>query len=78
MIKKVNIYEAKTNLSRLVNLVIQGEEIIIARSGKPVARITPIHKKKSIRKAGLFKKQVKYDDDIDMPLPDTIIDDFYK
>ena len=75
---KVNIYNAKTNLSRLINMVIEGEEVIIARSGKPVAKLTPLHRKKSARKAGLFKKALDYSNDIEKPLPDSIIRDFYK
>ena len=75
---KVNIYNAKTNLSRLINMVIEGEEVIIARSGKPVARITQLGRKKSLRKAGLLKKELKYSDDIEKPLPDGVIKEFYK
>ena len=75
---QVNIYNAKTNLSRLINMAIEGDEVIIARAGKPVAKLTPIHNKKSKRKAGLFKKSLKYSDDIDKPLPDKIIKDFYR
>ena len=50
---KVNMFEAKTNLSKLVNLLDKEEEIIIAKSGKPVAKLVPYKKKE--RKIGLLK-----------------------
>lgn len=78
MSTQVNIYETKTNLSKLINRVIEGEEIIIAKSGNPVARLVPIKKKILKREAGLFKDQITYDRDIDKPLPDDIISEFYK
>jgi prevent-host-death family protein len=76
---QVNIYQTKTNLSKLINKVIEGDEVIIARSGKPVAKLVPIiYKDTTKRKAGLFKNKIKYSDDIDRPLPEDIIKDFYK
>ncbi len=72
------LIETKTNLSKLINKVIEGEEVIIAKSGKPVAKLIPILKKNVKRKAGLFKDAVTITDDIDKPLPDDIIEDFYK
>ncbi len=52
---KVSIHEAKTHLSRLLHQVMSGEEIIIAKSGVPVARIIPIEQKKKKRQAGSAK-----------------------
>ena len=75
---QVNIYETKTNLSRLINRVLEGEEVIIAKSGKPVAKLIPFRKTSTKRKAGLFKSKIKISDDIDKPLPDDIIEEFYK
>ncbi len=75
---QVNIYETKTMLSKLINRAIEGEEVIIAKSGKPVARIVPIIKKDNKRKAGLFKDAVEYEDDIDNPLTEEEIEEFYK
>jgi prevent-host-death family protein len=45
---EVNIYEAKTHLSRLIERALQGEEVTIARAGKPLVRLTPIERKKPI------------------------------
>lgn len=78
MATQVNIYETKTNLSRILNRVIEGEEIIIAKSGKPIARIVPIRTKNTRREAGLFHDMVSYSDDIEKPLTDKITREFYK
>ncbi|MFH0974268.1 MAG: type II toxin-antitoxin system Phd/YefM family antitoxin [Spirochaetota bacterium] len=75
---KVNIYETKTHLSKLINRAIEGEEIVIAKSGEPVARLVSINKKNKDRKPGIFKGKIKYSDDIDRPLPDKATEDFYK
>ncbi|MBI5816237.1 MAG: type II toxin-antitoxin system Phd/YefM family antitoxin [Nitrospinae bacterium] len=55
--RSVNLHEAKTHLSKLVNAASAGEEIIIARSGKPVARLTPLEKPEP-RRSGLAKGRV--------------------
>ena len=52
MTRTVNIYEAKTNLSRLVELAAAGEEIVIAKAGKPMARLSPLRDGKGPRKPG--------------------------
>jgi prevent-host-death family protein len=69
----VNIYEAKTKLSKLVDLAAAGQEIIIARNGKPVARLTTIEqpKKKPIV-YGLLEGKGWIADDFDDPLPEEI------
>lgn len=69
----VNIYEAKTQLSRLVDQAAAGKEIIIARAGKPVARLSQLDT--SVRKIrfGVLKGQVKVATDFDAPLPDEVI-----
>lgn len=63
----VNIHEAKTNLSRLLEQVASGEEIIIAKAGKPIARILPLSKPDA-RKPGIAKGEVT--DEFFEPLPD--------
>lgn len=60
--KTVNIYEAKTNLSKLLELVANGENIIIAKAGKPVADLTP-HKPKQSVKFGLLPNLKFKDED---------------
>lgn len=69
----VNIHEAKTNLSKLLNLVIEGQEVVIAKAGKPIAVIKPIEEKKPIRKPGCLKGKLHIPPDFDDPLPDEIL-----
>jgi prevent-host-death family protein len=70
---EVNIHEAKTQLSRLLARVAAGEEVIIARSGEPVARIVPIESPPHERVLGLDAGRVLISDDFDAPLdPETM------
>ena len=78
MAVQVNIYEAKAKLSKLINQVIAGEEVIVAKSGKPVARIVPFEKPARDRKPGSAKGKIFISDDFDAPLPDEILKEFYK
>lgn len=73
--RMVNIYEAKTHFSKLVNAVAKGNEIIIAMAGKPVAKLGPI-KKKPMRRFGVLKGKIKIADDFDAPLSDEFLADF--
>lgn len=72
----VNVYEAKTHFSKLLARVMVGEEIIIAKSGKPVARLVPIKKEIVPRTPGSAKGQVIIADDFDDPLPEELLDAF--
>lgn len=63
--RQVNIYEAKTRLSQLVAEVSGGEEIIIARAGKPVARLVPYHAPVPARHPGLWRGRVSMSPDFD-------------
>ena len=69
----VNLYEAKTKLSQLVERAAAGEEIIIAKAGRPLARLVPLAKRTTPRPLGLLAGQVKIGDDFDDPLPDEIM-----
>ena len=71
----VNIHEAKTHFSKLVDGVIHGNEIIIAMAGKPVAKLVPYSKKPS-KKFGVMKGKIKIAKDFDAPLPDEILAGF--
>jgi prevent-host-death family protein len=72
-VQTVNIYEAKTKLSKLVDLAASGQEIIIARNGKPVARLTTIEQpKKKPLVYGLLEGKGWIADDFDDPLPEEI------
>jgi prevent-host-death family protein len=72
----VNIHEAKTNLSRLVEEVAAGQEIIIAKAGKPMARLVPLDAAPKKRRLGLFKGQLNVPDDFDAPLPEEVLASF--
>ena len=61
----VNVYEAKTQLSQLLNRVEQGEEIVIARNGRPVARLAPLETKRPDRVPGLWKDRFVVPDGFD-------------
>ena len=76
MAAPVNIHDAKTNLSRLIARAEAGEEIIIARAGKPVARLTAIPKLKEPRKPGLLKGKIWIADDFDDYIPEEFKDAF--
>jgi len=72
----VNIHEAKTHLSRLVDEVAAGAEIIIAKAGKPMARLTPIAAAVRKKNLGLLKGKVKVPDDFNAPLDDETLASF--
>jgi prevent-host-death family protein len=69
----VNIHEAKTHFSRLVDAAASGEEIIIAKAGKAAARLVPMERAKVTRRFGGLKGKVRIADDFDAPLPDEVI-----
>ena len=72
----VNIHQAKTNFSKLIDAVQHGEEIIIAKAGKPAAKLVPITEIKHKRKPGALKDKIKITKDFNAPLPDDILDGF--
>lgn len=72
----VNIHEAKTQLSRLLERVLGGEEIIIAKSGVPIARIVPIERSTEDRAPGADRGRVEIAEDFDAPLPDDVLEQF--
>jgi prevent-host-death family protein len=69
----VNMHEAKTHLSRLVERVSQGEEIVIARAGQPVARLVRIERDLTPRPFGTMRGLIEIADDFDAPLPDDLL-----
>jgi prevent-host-death family protein len=76
MAKIINLYEAKTHLSELVERAAGGEEIIIAKASRPKARLVPLQKTQRPRKPGLWKGAVWIADDFDAPLPEEILAGF--
>jgi len=69
MTEQINIYEAKTRLSQLVDRAAAGEEIIIARGGRLVARIVALLKKAAKRRPGRMRGRIRIGRDFDDPLP---------
>jgi prevent-host-death family protein len=76
MAKPVNIHAAKTHFSRLVERAAKGEEIIISKAGKPVARLMPLAAAARRRRPGLLRGKIKIADDFDAPLPKEILRQF--
>jgi len=74
---RVGIHQAKTNLSRLIPAVQTGEDIIITKAGKPVARLVPFIEKTGPRLIGLYCGKIKLHGDLLASLPLEIIDDFW-
>lgn len=72
----VNIHEAKTQLSRLVEEAAGGREIVIARAGRPVARLVALAAPARQKQLGLLRGKIRVSPDFDAPLPDDILDAF--
>lgn len=73
---QVNVHEAKTNLSRLLEKAAAGEEIVIARAGEPVARLVAIKGVAPARRKGLLKGRIKLRPAFFEPLPEEVVASF--
>lgn len=69
----INIHEAKTHLSRIIDEVAAGAEVIIAKAGKPMARLVPIVAPAKQKRLGLLKGKIKVPDDFNAPLDDEVL-----
>lgn len=76
MAKHINIYEAKTRLSELVDRAASGEEIVIAKAGTPIARLVPLRAVREGRSPGRWRGRVHIADDFDAPLPPDVLGSF--
>ncbi|CAN5533050.1 type II toxin-antitoxin system prevent-host-death family antitoxin [soil metagenome] len=76
MTRTVNIHEAKTHLSRLLERVGEGEEIVIAKAGRPVARLVPLGERTGRREPGSAVGKVVVGEDFDVPLPEEVLEAF--
>jgi prevent-host-death family protein len=72
----VNVHAAKSRSSRLLDAASAGEEVIIAKAGKPVAGLVPIEAKQERRRLGTLAGKFRVPDDSDDPLPDDVLADF--
>jgi prevent-host-death family protein len=69
----VNVHAAKTHLSRLVDRAVAGEEVIIAKAGRPVVRLVPVAAGARRTGFGALKGKVRIGDDFDAPLAEEIL-----
>ncbi len=76
MISTVTLYEAKTHLSSLVDRAAAGEEIIVSKHGRPLAKLVPL-RDAGRRRPGRAKTKIKMAADFDAPLPKAVLDGFY-
>ena len=72
----INLYDAKTNLSQLVERAAAGEEIIIAKAGRPLARLVPLAKRTTPRPLGRYAGQVTVGPNFNDPLPESFLKAF--
>ena len=75
MTKSVGVHEAKTHLSRLLDSVVAGEEVVITRRGEEVASLVPVRREPK-RRFGMDRGRFVVPDDFDDPLPDDLLDAF--
>lgn len=73
---EVNIHQAKTHLSRLLRRVVGGEEVVISRAGRPVAKIIPLEDRPTKRELGTDEGAFHVPDDFNEPLPEEILAEF--
>lgn len=76
MPEEVNVHQAKTHLSRLLARIQEGEEFIIAKNGKPIARLLPAIEAKNKREPGSAQGKIQIAPDFNAPLPDDVLEGF--
>jgi prevent-host-death family protein len=75
--KQVNVHEAKTHLSRFIDEVEAGGEVVIAKAGRPVAKLSPV-RRQGRRRLGLLDGKFRIPDDFNAPLPEDLLTSFEK
>jgi prevent-host-death family protein len=70
--RTVNIHEATTQFSKLIEAVTRGEQFVIVRAGKPAALLVPMQVHKPVRQPGAMKGKIRIADDFDVALPETL------
>jgi prevent-host-death family protein len=73
---QLNLYEAKTRLSELVEAASQGETVVIAKAGRPLAKLGPVEGPHKAVRLGLMKGKIKIGKDFDAPLPESVLREF--
>lgn len=74
----INIHDAKTNFSKLINQVLKGDDIVIARDGKPLVRLIAYTENAEERHGGQLRGLIQMSEDFDAPLPDEVLKQFYQ
>jgi prevent-host-death family protein len=72
MTKFINIYDAKTRLSQLVDSAARGEDVVIARAGRPMARLVAFNLTPTVRKSGRLRGRIRIGRNFNSPLPDDL------
>ncbi|HEY6893804.1 MAG TPA: type II toxin-antitoxin system prevent-host-death family antitoxin [Rhodanobacteraceae bacterium] len=75
-IMQLNLYDAKTRLSELVEAASQGETVVIAKAGRPLAKLGPVDVARKPVRLGLMKGKIKIAGDFDTPLPEDVLREF--
>ena len=73
---QLNLYDAKTRLSELVEAASQGETIVIAKAGRPLAKLGPVDTVRTPVRLGLMKGLIRISGEFDAPLPESVIREF--
>jgi prevent-host-death family protein len=76
MPRVINVHDAKTHLSRILEDVAAGAEVVIAKAGKPVARLVPIESTQKPKQLGLLKGRIRVAEDFNAPLPSERLAEF--
>jgi prevent-host-death family protein len=74
--KTVNLHTAKTHLSRLVEEAVAGQDVVIAKSGKPMVRLVPVTARARRTGFGTLRGKIQISEDFDAPLPDRLLEAF--
>lgn len=74
--EKINVHDAKTHFSRLLDQAQEGTEFVIAKAGRPVARLGPLNAAPKKRRLGLLDGKCTIPDDFNAPLPDEVLAEF--
>ena len=74
--KTINMHAAKTQFSSLIEEALSGEDIVIAKAGKPVVRLAPVKEKKVGKTLGMMKGKIRISEDFNAPLPAEILKGF--
>jgi prevent-host-death family protein len=73
---QLNLYDAKTRLSELVEAASQGETVVIAKAGRPLAKLGPVDAARKPVRLGLMKGKIRIGKDFDAPLPESVLREF--